>query len=308
MELYILINILSLIFSCLALVISIISVIFICIRIRPLKSNIPFILLCNTYLTEITSSIMVIESCCRTIFAILNPSISFEGVYCQIRAYFLYVFVGNIMYSFVVQAFSQLFRVVFYHKRALRTLRVFTIAIIFQWIFVSFINLIFFPLHDFVYVPSEYRCLVTFDNRRGSLMVFLFTYIIPANLLFIIYFFIIRHVRQTNHAMQNRQLGRKRDLMVLKRIVAFFIGLQALSIPLAVLWLVYIITDNLVSSVYQLQSLNTAFSQFFMTIVITFGTPQMQEKLKWRRRQVHPVLRVRIQKNEFTERIQAQRF
>jgi hypothetical protein len=225
MELYIVINILSLIFSCLALVLSIISVIFICIYVRPLKSNIPFILLCNTYLTEITSSIMVIELCCRTIFAILNPSISFEGVYCQIRAYFLYVCVGNIMYSFVVQAFSQLFRVVFYHKRALRirTPRVLIIGIIFQWIFVSFINLIFFPLNYFVYVPSEYRCLITFNNYRGSLMIFLFTYIIPTNLLFIIYFFIIRHVRQRNHAMQNRPLGRRRDLMVLKRIVVFLL-------------------------------------------------------------------------------------
>jgi hypothetical protein len=77
---------------------------------------------------------------------------------------------------------------------------------------------------------------------------------------------------------------------------------------LAVLWVVYIITGNLVSSIYQLQSLSIAFSQFFMTIAITLGTPQMKEKLKWQQHRVHPLLRVRIQENEIMERIRAQRF
>jgi len=271
--------------------------------------NIPLILICNTYLTEITSSIMVIDSCCRTIYGVLNPSISFDGVFCQVRTYFLYVFVSNIIYSFVVQAFFQLFRIIFYQKRAFPTLQVFIIAIIIQWIFVCLTDLVFFPSNDFVYVSSEYRCLVAFDNVRGSLTVFLLTYIIPTNLLFIIYYFIIRHVRKINRAMQNREFARKRDIIVLKRIMILFIVFQLFFMPLGVLWIIYIITGNFVSSIYQLQTLTVAVTQFFMTILITFETPQIREKLKRRRqRHVHPMARVRIQQNEIGETILAQRF
>lgn len=309
MDSYILINILSLIFSCLGLIFAVIFLTILCTRIRPLNTNISLVLICNTYLTEITSSIMEIDSCSRTIAAILNPSISDQGVYCRIRAYFLYVFISNVIYSFVVQAFFQLFRVVFYRKRELRTCQAFIIAIIIQWIFVCSIYLVFFPLNDFVYVSSEYRCLISYSNYRGSIMIFLFAYLIPTNLLFTIYFFILRYLRQTNQAMENHQFSRKRDLTVLKRIMLFLIVLQLFSIPLAVIWLIYIITGYLVSLVYQLQGLTTSISQVFMTIFITFGTPQMQEILKWRRRQqVHPIVRIRIQPNGIMEKIRMQRF
>ena len=282
--------------------------IIICTRIRPLRSNIPLVLTCHTYLSEIILFLIMIDTCSGTIFGVVNPSISFKGSFCQIRAYFQYICVGNVIYSFVIQAFFRLFRVVLHHRRAFRTLRIFIIAIVIQWIFVCFIYLLFFPLNDFKYVPSEYRCLILFTNYRGSVMVFLFTYIIPTSVWFTIYFFIIRHVRQINLTMQNRQLARKRDLVVLKRIMLLFIVLQLFSMPLAVMWLIYIVSGYLIPCVYQLQGLTVAFSQFFITILIAFETPPIQEKFRWRRRQVQPIVRVRIEQNKIEERIQIQRF
>jgi hypothetical protein len=109
--------------------------------------------------------------------------------------------------------------------------------------------------------------------------------------------------------MQNREFARKRDIIVLKRIMILFIVFQLFFMPLGVLWIIYIITGNFVSSIYQLQTLTVAVTQFFMTILITFETPQIREKLKRRRqRHVHPMARVRIQQNEIGETILAQRF
>ena len=304
---YIIINSFSLIFSCFGLIISIIFLISICPRIRPIKSNIPLVLTCNTYLAAIVFFITIIKTCSQTIFGVLHPSVSFEGLYCQIQAYFLYASTGNVIYSLVVQAVFRLCRVVFYQKRALRRLQVFVIAIIIQWVFACSINLTFFLFHDFKYFANDYRCAVPFSNFRGSLMIFFFAYIIPTNLLFTIYFFIIRHLRQTSHAMQNRQFSRKRDLTVLKRLLLFFIILQLLSTPLAVIWLLYIITGNLTSIVYQLQILSAAFSQLFIILFTTFETPQVQEKLR-QRRQVHPFMGVIFQQNQGIARVQIQRF
>ncbi len=67
----------------------------------------------------------------------------------------------------------------------------------------------------------------------------------------------------------------------------------------------YIITRYLAPWVYQLQGLTAGVSQFFMTIFITFGTPQIQEKFKWRRRrQVQSIVGSKISLNENMERIQ----
>jgi hypothetical protein len=40
-----------------------------------------------------------------------------------------------------------------------------------------------------------------------------------------------------------------------------------------------------------------------MTILITFGTLQMQKILKWQQRQVYPIARIRIQPNEIMKMI-----
>jgi hypothetical protein len=310
MNIYIDINIICLVFSCLGISLSVMFFLIICTRIRPIKSNIPLVLTCHTYLSAIITSIIVIELYSRTIFNILNPSSSLGNVYCQIRAYFLYVSFDNVIYSFVLQAIFRLFRVVFYQRRALRTFNVFTIAIFIQWIFISLIHLPFFPLHDLEYLPSEHRCVVNVNNIRGSVMILLFAYIIPSTMLFTIYFFIIRHVRQTNLGMQHRQNIKKRDIIVFKRIILLFIVLQVFSIPLAVVWLVHIITSYSIQLTYQLQGLTTAFILAFIPIVVAFGTPQIQEKFIWtrRRRQVHPVIREEIQPHVITEKIRIQRF
>jgi hypothetical protein len=269
--------------------------------------NMSLISISNTYLTEITSSIIAIYICSQTIAAILYSYTPNQGIPCQIQAYFLYALVSNVMYSFVVQGFFQLFRVIFYQKRIFQTFRAHIIAIIIQWIFVCSIFLIFFPLNDYIYESSEYRCLIAFTNYRGSIMIFAFAFVIPTNLLFTIYFFILRYLHRTHRAMQNRQFSRKRDIAVLKRIMIFLIVLQLFYTPLAVIWLMYIITGNLVSLIYQLQSITASASQVFMTILITFGTPRMRAILK-HRRQVQPIQRIKVQPKEIIEKIRVQRF
>ncbi|UJR37047.1 hypothetical protein I4U23_029752 [Adineta vaga] len=250
----------------------------------------------------------MIVTCSQTLVGIFNPSMSFNGIFCQIQSYFLCFFINNVTYSFVIQGLFQLCRVVFHQKLFLQTLRIFIIAMIIQWLFVCLTNLIYFLFRDFEYIDSEYRCLIRFTNLRASFMLFVTAYGIPGNILFMIYFVIIRHIRQRNLRIQNRPHGKKRDMIVLKRIVLVFIALQLISTPLAVLSIIYIVTGHIVELTYQIQNLTLAFSQLFLPILMTLGIPQIREKFKRSQHKVHPIIRRNIPLNELSARIRIQRF
>lgn len=301
------INILSLILSCSGLILSVSFLLFIYINFS-LKTNIQLALICNTYLTEMTSSILQIDSCFRTIFSIANPSLSDNGIYCQIRAYFLYAFISNVTYSFVIQAVFQYTRVVHHQKRSLQTFRMVCLVTICQWIFVLLINLLFFPLKEFIYLENEYRCLISYENTRGSILVFLFAYLIPTNLLCTIYFSIFRSLRQNHVQNLNRHFTRHRDLAVFKRILGIFATLQFFSTPLAVIWIIYIITGRLILIIYQLQALTAGLTQVSITIFMALTTPQIRNKFRCRKRRIHPVVQRNFLQRQIPNKMQIQRF
>lgn len=245
--------------------------------IRPLKSNIPLILTCNTYLTSLTSSVIILRTVIETMMGILNYPIFYEGWICQINGYLIYVAIGNVFYSYVLQAIFRLFRVVFYRQRFLYTTRVFSVLILLQWLIVILVNL---PLlHDMEFISSEYRCQLSIINVLGCLKAVFIDYLIPGNLMLTIYLYIIRHIRQGNHRLMHRH-----DIVVLKKTLIIFITIQLLSIPLVVLWLLYIINGYLTPLSYQIQAIVVAVSQSIIPIVLAYSTTQIREVLKRQQR------------------------
>ena len=272
----------------LGLILSLVILLFICTSIRPLKSNIPLILTCHTYFVSFISSLVMLITYCKTLHAIINDWVSHESAYCDLHAYFVYVALGNVFYSLILQAAFRLLRVVFYQKPALRSLKVFSIGMVLQWLVVFLLNLPLLLLDDFQYIPSEYRCQVSYGNTRASLLTLLVEYLIPSNIIFSIYFSIIRYIRRTNHAMIHRQNTFRGDLLVFKQILVILIGVQMLSVPLVVLWILYLSINYLTEFSYQLQGLTVAVSQALIPIVLLLYTPQLRERLICRKRRIQP--------------------
>ena len=280
--------------SCFGVLFSLSILFFIFIRIRPLKSNVPLILTCNTYVTSLTSSIIIFRSNCQTLYRMFHPIDSLGYLNCQISGYFIYIAFGNVIYSLVLHAFYRLARIVFYQKKSLYSQKLFSIAIIIQWILIFLINLPFLLLDYLDYIPTESRCQVSYANFRASLLVLIIEYSIPSNILFTIYFQIIRYIRRTNNRMRNRH-----DLVILKQLIVIFVITQCLSAPLLILWFVYIGTNTSSPLIYQLQTLSVAFSQSFIPIILAIYTPQIREKFQWnRRRRTHPMIREAFHRNE----------
>ncbi|CAF0859040.1 unnamed protein product [Rotaria sordida] len=272
----------------------IIFLILICIKIRPLASNVLSILISNSYLALILSSIALFDASLTSFLGNLNSWILFGTSLCKIRAYLIIVGESSMSYSLLLQAFFRLFRIVFYQRRALRSFRVFSIAIILQWIFVFLINLLYIFLNEFEYIPSEYRCEIPINNVSGVAMRVMLTYILPVNTIFLIYFYIIRYVRRTTNAIQTRQNINKRDMMVFKRIIILFIVLQILSTPLFVVWILYFITGYISLWNYYFLAFVSSFGQLIMSFVLASTTSQIRAKFKWKLSQVHPNIEMRI--------------
>ena len=269
-----LINLLCLAFAFIGFVLSGLSLVFIAVRVRPLTCNIPLILSGNTYAISFVSSCITLIASCQTIYAIFTPDASMDTYFCRLFAYCAYASIGSVFYSFILQALFRLLRIVFYVKSTFRSLRRFSVGIVVQWLIVGLLNLPFLLLGDFQYVSSEFRCQISYTNFRASLLAWIIEYLIPTNIIFVIYFCIIRYIRRTNRGVRHR-----RDVIVMKQMLGLLVIVQFLSVPLSILWALYLTTNYLTPLSYQIQGLTVAFSQAFTPIALAFCTAEIREKL-----------------------------
>ncbi len=269
--------------------ISLITLIIIVIRIRPLTSNVPILLTCNTYITLIGSSLMTLLVMAYGMYSILHPSMSFDDYYCQIRSYFNYVFVCAFYYSCALQAIFRLFRVIFPQHRTLQSRGVFIIAIIIQWLIsiIYVFNHLF--LGDFQYHSDISSCWLSFKNIRATLIAMAFIYGSPLIVMSLIYVRIIRYVRQTVQTQQIRQNANKRDKLVVKRMLVLVLIAMAIGIPTGILLIIYMISSYLTSLAYHIQALSLTSGLVVESIALGLITPQVREIFR-RNRPIHPVV------------------
>jgi hypothetical protein len=263
-------------------------IILIGVRIRPLKSNIPMILICNTYINSLFVSLLMLIMYTYTLLGNIGLSLSFAGRWCQLRIYFVHVCFCSLFYSFVLQAMFRLFRIVLYRYRHLQSFNVCMTSILLQWM-ISFLcilpNLL---LHDFQYVPTEFNCWIDFENVRGLVMLTFNIFNNPLSIIFIIYTHIVRYVRRTAHRRQIRQKANQRDLAVLKRIVILVFIVVSIGLPTVVLIIVYLVTNHIIPFAYHIQGLSISLGVLVASICSIFVTPQIQEIFKQNIRRIHP--------------------
>lgn len=272
--------------------------ILICVRIRPLKSNVSMLLICNTYLNAgLVSSIMLMMYT-YNLLGNIHAAASFDGRWCEIRAFFTLVCFCSLYYSFVLQAVFRLFRIVFYRHKALQSVGVGIIAVTLQWVLAFLSILANILLHDFQYLPTEFNCWIAFQNIRGLIMVTIMIFNNPLTIIFNIYMQIIRYTRRTAQMQQRRQNANKRDLAVLKRIVILVFVIVGMGLPTVVVVLIYIITQSVIPYAYHIQGLCIALGVLTASICLVFVTPQIQQIFTKSRTRIRPHETVMVYVNQ----------
>lgn len=260
--------------------------IIIYLHFRPIKANIPILLLCNTYLNLFIVSAMIIIMNAYAIYGSLNPSKRVGGRWCEIRTYLSYVCFGALFYSYVLQALFRLFRIVFYRKKYLQSFATCMISIIVHWLFVFLVVLPNLLLGDFQVLPNEQNCPIAFNNIRGQILLTLNVFSNPLSILLTIYMKIIRYTRRSVAMQQQQQNSNQRDLAVLKRIIIVFLINASIGTPTTAAIMISVVTNYHIPYLLDIQGLCTSLSIFIACLTSMWITTQTQQIFRLGRNQV----------------------
>ncbi|CAF1349806.1 unnamed protein product [Adineta steineri] len=224
-----------------------------------------------------------------SLYGDLNPSISFDNVWCKIRAYL--VFVGYCMFfnTFVLQAMFRLFRIAFYRRKSLQSREFFIIAFIIQWILSFILPLSSLLPNDYEYMPLYFTCWISFQNIRGTLTPIVLIYGSSISVIFFIYVYIIRYIRRTNRIQQVRQRSNERDLLVLKRIVILILVTVSIGLPSVFIFLIYVIGHYLIPYTHHIEGISLITGLFTATICFTIISPQIKKLFRHNQQQIYPI-------------------
>jgi hypothetical protein len=227
----------------------------------------------------------------HSIYGYFYPAVSFENRLCEILGYFTHVAFCAFYYSFVLQAIFRLFRIIFYEKKVLQSFTIFIVGIILQWLLSFGLILPDFLLHDFQYIPHQYNCLIGLKNARGLASVTFITY--GGSLLFVglMYGFSFGYIRRLNPNQRRRQKTNKRDELMLKRVTILLLIQLTISIPTVIIFVIYIITNNLMKWVYPAQFIHISVILLFTSVILVFLTPKMRNIFR-KNRQILPMITV----------------
>jgi hypothetical protein len=191
---------------------------------------------------------------------------------CQLRYYFFSMLLGGIYYSFCLQAFFRLTRVVYARLAWLQGVRFCHLSILAQWILSGLATT--FLMIRIVYVPAEHSCIAPFTDVRALIYAMSIFYSAPIGTIFVIYQRITSYMKRAPVALHHHTT--RRDILVVRRIVLLISGLLVLASPTLILWIMFLVTGNVHPLSYRLEFLVSALGAAVLSSTTLFITPQLR--------------------------------
>jgi len=141
---------------------------------------------------------------------------------CRWRAYFAYVGIAGVMYSYLIQAISCFFFSAMSLKyRWLTTFKTHYILIGIQWLIVFLITSSSIITNDITFHPNK-LCLIPMKNTLHAICAIFAYYGIPLLIIIIIYIYIycrIKQIKRNAATIAKSTISQKRDLGLLRNII-----------------------------------------------------------------------------------------
>lgn len=188
---------------------------------------------------------------------------------CRILAYLVYGFLQMVSYSYVIQALSRLFFVIFHQHKHLLHYTFHFILIICQILFSFLTVLPTLVTKDVVFRPG-WMCYVPSTSVGHVYAIFLTSYMIPLCSNIIIYAIIYCRVTKSSAVLRQSSHEAKRDLRLLRNILILFLFFLSAGIP----WIIYSIigytTKSSSLALYLMPVLATTFAAILEKICLIF--------------------------------------
>ncbi|CAF1458781.1 unnamed protein product [Adineta steineri] len=176
------------------------------------------ILICNTCFTSIFYSVVQNNNYIYLIFITQDTS----DISCRFRAYFGYMSIAAVIYSYFIQALSRLFYSIFHrNQRWILSFKTQYIMILIQWIVVILIPLPAILTKDIYYRPT-FLCWVPKEKFLHMTYTLLVYYVIPITLIVIIYINIycrVKYLEKNMNIKTIRKIQQNRNLEILRNIL-----------------------------------------------------------------------------------------
>lgn len=240
------------------------------------------LLTCNTVSTLIIYSILVLIS---SINGLYEDWYSHQPA-CIFRAYCYTMISATICYSYLIQAISRLFYVIFYKYKYLQTWRVHCIMVIINWVIGNIIPIIMLLMNSNAFGQEEESGLCIAISKLSLVSIFnvITSFVIPVSIVAIIYGIILYHARQssrrvtgfvprTNTFMSNTNIAKpnlKREIRLMKNIIIILSLLTCAGTPYLVRILLLAINEKMVPDYLDLLSINSITICAECLMVITF--------------------------------------
>ena len=245
-------------------------------RLKP--DGVTHLLNVNSYIALCFGCGLLLDMSVCSIYGQLHPDVSFSGWWCRFKGYGVTVAGSMFFYSFLLQAFYRLCRVVFSTQPKLRSFRLYAIAMTLQWILGFSQTIPYLVVGTFEYLDYVFYCQVSPNNPLGTFTCLTAIYAIPFVLTIACYVYTITDVRKRSAALItiNQNASTRRDLLVLTRIVSLLTFVATVALPQVIIPLIYATAGLFVNWTVQLGWVLTSFSLALISVVLIFASPHLR--------------------------------
>lgn len=192
----------------------------------------PMFLVGNSCLSSLMFEFIVLH---MSIFALNNDlnEIFIEDTLCIIRGYFGYVFAGILYYSFFIQSVHRYLTAVYPMHSFNESYKFIFVIVIISWLLGFIYPLVLLLTHGIVYNADNQICQLPMKFSFSMIYLTLFVFSLPMIGIGIIYFLLVRYVKQMNKRMASvNALARARNqLKMIQRIIILISILLIVGIP-----------------------------------------------------------------------------
>ncbi|CAF1137310.1 unnamed protein product [Rotaria sp. Silwood1] len=238
-----------------------------------------YLLIANSYISMIVASPLFMIMNIQAIYGYLYPNSSFEGWWCSIKSYALYINGSVYFYSFLLQAIYRCCRIVFHTRRSLRSFHLYVILSFVQWIIACVQVLPSLFIGDLKYLPNDYYCQLSPINLRSTIICLSLIFLIPYFSTIFCYIFTMYYVRMRRVALvtlrQNFKL--RRDITILTHLAILLTFIITVAMPHIFMPIIYVLFGYAPLWASSFEWFTTLFSLVSVAIIQIFINPHLKK-------------------------------
>jgi hypothetical protein len=240
------------------------------------EKDVSLLLTMNTCLAAFLTSLCVITMVSSNLF---HGFLLIDINFCYIFGLCYDIFECSIYYSYSLQSFYRLIRVIYYRKRTFLSYNLYRILIIIEWFIAIGLLIPTIFLKWYIILPGENYCLVPYRNITGSIYLIIVLYSIPLFSIILVYILITKYIHSTTMIRIRERTRNLRDLTVMKRIIACVLMLILLRFPTIIFILFGVFNGYLYFLTYPIVGLVTAICLILISLIILTITNKFKKQL-----------------------------